>query len=85
MTTDTANINTRPVSDTERKIAEMLLENTGSNMLDSGGAYGRAWQLTRAKYGLDGGLPNSAWHGGPGHPAADPGEDEIVTVAPPAV
>ena len=30
---------------TERKLAEMLKENTGIHMLDSGGAYGRHWQL----------------------------------------
>ena len=45
-----------PASPTERKIAEMLLENTGSHFLDSGGAYGRAWQHERARLGLDGGL-----------------------------
>lgn len=71
----------RPVTPTERKIAEMLLENTGSHFLDSGGAYGRAWQMTRAKYGLDGGLPNSTFHGGPGHPVKEPVEDEIDRVA----
>ncbi len=34
-------------TETEKKIAEMLTENTGVNMLDSGGAYGRAWQQNR--------------------------------------
>lgn len=32
---------------TEKRIVEMLTENTGVNMLDSGGAYGRAWQRNR--------------------------------------
>ncbi|MEM3215909.1 MAG: hypothetical protein QXS81_01030 [Candidatus Micrarchaeaceae archaeon] len=31
----------------ERQIAEMLIENTGVHMLDSGGAYGRHWQENR--------------------------------------
>jgi len=31
----------------EKKIAEMLTENTGVDMLDSGGAYGRHWQENR--------------------------------------
>jgi hypothetical protein len=33
----------------ERKIVEMLTENTGIHMLDSGGAYGRAWQKNRSR------------------------------------
>jgi hypothetical protein len=61
-------------------IAELLIENTGSHFLDSG-MHGRAWQMTRAKYGLDGGLPNSPFSGGPGHATTDPGEDEITRVA----
>jgi len=32
---------------TEKRIAEMLTENTGAHILDSGGAYGRAWQRNR--------------------------------------
>ena len=32
---------------TQKKLHEMLQENTGSHMLDSGGAYGRAWQSRR--------------------------------------
>ena len=32
---------------TERQIAKMLIENTGVDMLDSGGAYGRHWQRNR--------------------------------------
>ncbi|MEM4098051.1 MAG: hypothetical protein QXS81_05135 [Candidatus Micrarchaeaceae archaeon] len=31
----------------ERQIAEMLIENTGVDMLDSGGYYGRHWQENR--------------------------------------
>jgi hypothetical protein len=34
-------------SRTEKKLIEMLQENTGANFLDSGGAYGRAWQRNR--------------------------------------
>jgi len=34
---------------TERRIAEMLTENTGINMLDSGGASGRGWQQNQGK------------------------------------
>lgn len=34
---------------TERRIAEMLTENTGINMLDSGGASGRGWQRNQGK------------------------------------
>ena len=70
----------RAASPTERKIAEMLVENTGSNMLDSGGAYGRAWQHTRAAYGLDSGLPNSPWDGSP-KTTHEPEVDEIERVA----
>ena len=70
----------RPATPTERKIAEMLVENTGAALMDSGGAYGRAWQHTRAKYGLDGGLPNSAWDGFPKR-TVEPGQDEIELVA----
>jgi hypothetical protein len=76
----TAEAPARPASPTERAVAEMLIENTGSHFLDSG-MYGRAWQTTRARYGLDGGLPNSAFSGGPGHNPEDPREDEIERVA----
>jgi hypothetical protein len=34
-------------TETERKIADMLQESTGTNILDSGGAYGRHWQQNR--------------------------------------
>jgi len=34
-------------TETEAKIAEMLQESTGTNFLDSGGAYGRHWQTNR--------------------------------------
>lgn len=78
MTVTTATV--APVSPTLRAIAEMMIENTGSHFLDSGGAYGRAWQHTRAKYGLDGGLPNHAFDGRP-RPVADPEGDEIDALA----
>jgi hypothetical protein len=71
----------RPATPTQRKLAEMLIENTGAAMMDSGGIYGRAWQTTRAKYGLDGGLPNSTFHGGPGHAPVEPAQDDIERVA----
>lgn len=70
-----------PVTDTERKIAEMLLENTGAAMMDSGGIYGRGWQTMRARFGLDGGLPNSSFSGGPGHTPIEPTADDIERVA----
>jgi hypothetical protein len=70
----------RPATPTERAVAEMLVTNTGSHFLDSGGAYGRAWQMTRAQYGLDSGLPNSAWDGSPRATEA-PGIDDIERVA----
>lgn len=34
---------------TQRKLAAMLKENTGTHFLDSGGAYGRAWQRNQAR------------------------------------
>lgn len=34
---------------TSQKIADMLTENTGSSMLDSGGAYGRHWERNAGK------------------------------------
>lgn len=34
---------------TERKVFEMLTENTGSHLLDSGGAYGRHWERNQGK------------------------------------
>ena len=34
---------------TERKLTEMLQENTGTHFLDSGGAYGRSWQRNQGR------------------------------------
>lgn len=34
-------------NETEQTIVDMLQENTGAHILDSGGAYGRAWQRNR--------------------------------------
>ncbi|MEM3390190.1 MAG: hypothetical protein QXI42_11255 [Thermoproteota archaeon] len=34
-------------SDVEKTVAEMLTENTGAHVLDSGGAYGRHWERNR--------------------------------------
>jgi len=34
---------------TNKKLKEMLCENTGTHILDSGGAYGRSWQRNRHK------------------------------------
>jgi len=34
---------------TEKKIAEMLTENTGTHFLDSGGAYGRNWERNQGR------------------------------------
>ena len=34
---------------TQRKLAKMLKENTGSHFLDSGGAYGRNWQRNQTR------------------------------------
>lgn len=39
----------RNYTDTQKKVFEMLIENTGSHFLDSGGAYGRNWQRNQAK------------------------------------
>lgn len=36
------------LSPTKKAVIEMLVENTGVHMLDSGGAYGRSWQRNRA-------------------------------------
>lgn len=66
---------TRPITPTERKVVQMLGENTGSHFMDSG-MYGRAWQRFRQGHGLDGGLPNSSWDGGPSHRVANPSDDE---------
>jgi hypothetical protein len=71
---------TSKVTPTERKIAEMLLENTGASFLDSGGAYGRAWQNARAKY-LGKPVPNSSFSGTPLTWPSDPDEDEIGIAA----
>ena len=37
------------MNETEKKLAEMLKENTGIHMLDSGGAYGRHWQRNQER------------------------------------
>lgn len=37
-------MNTVTFTETEKILAEMLTENTGAHMLDSGGAYGRNWE-----------------------------------------
>jgi hypothetical protein len=42
-------MNTKTYTQTETVILEMLTENTGRNMLDSGGAYGRNWERNQAK------------------------------------
>ena len=53
VTDDARRVKSPPIpanfSKTERVIAEMMRENTGVSILDSGGAYGRSWQraLTR--------------------------------------
>jgi len=36
-------------TDTQKLVYAMLTENTGSHMLDSGGAYGRNWERNQAK------------------------------------
>lgn len=43
---------------TEGALRAMLTENTGSHVLDSGGAYGRAWQRNRENHPADG---SDAW------------------------
>lgn len=68
------------ITPTERMIAALMIENTGASMLDSGGAYGRAWQTARAKYGLNP-SKNSTWSGAPLGPDPDPDEDQIAMVA----
>jgi hypothetical protein len=37
------------ITKTAEKLAEMFTENTGTNLLDSGGAYGRNWQRNQGK------------------------------------
>lgn len=37
-------MNNKTITETDRVLADMLTENTGSHMLDSGGAYGRNWE-----------------------------------------
>lgn len=37
------------VTETDRVLADMLTENTGRHMLDSGGAYGRSWERNQGK------------------------------------
>lgn len=39
------------ITQTQAVLAAMLTENTGTHFLDSGGAYGRAWQANRAAAG----------------------------------
>ena len=39
----------RKFTDTQKLVYAMLTENTGSHMLDSGGAYGRNWERNQAK------------------------------------
>lgn len=39
----------RKFTDTQKLVYAMLTENTGSHMLDSGGAYGRNWEKNQAK------------------------------------
>lgn len=46
-------MNTTTITETDRILAGMLVENTGSHFLDSGGAYGRAWQRNQAEVGDD--------------------------------
>jgi hypothetical protein len=41
-------MNTMIQTKTQAVILEMLLENTGKSLLDSGGAYGRAWEKNQA-------------------------------------
>jgi hypothetical protein len=42
-------MSTITITETDRKIADMLVENTGSHFLDSGGAYGRNWERNAGK------------------------------------
>src|SRR4051812_45426705 len=42
---------TTTITETERAVAEMLVENTGTHMLDSGGSSGRAWQRNQKAVG----------------------------------
>ncbi len=48
VTEDAKSVSSPPIPDsfnqTERVLAMMMRENTGASILDSGGAYGRAWQ-----------------------------------------
>ena len=37
------------ITETDRVLADMLTENTGSHMLDSGGAYGRNWERNQGR------------------------------------
>lgn len=44
------------VTETERAVAEMMVENTGTHMLDSGGSMGRSWQRNQkaaTEHGFD--------------------------------
>lgn len=69
-----------PVTLTELVIAGMLVENTGAHFLDSGGAYGRAFQHARARYGLDN-PTNSTYSGAPVRNPADVAADDLARVA----
>lgn len=67
-TTDTK---TEP-TETQRVLADMLTENTGRHMLDSGGAYGRAWERNQADVAANGTAvehferqPEATWDWGP--------------------
>lgn len=52
--------------DTRSVLAEMLTENTGEHILDSGGAYGRHWQRNAGKTLADYESEPSAWANGYG-------------------
>lgn len=56
---------TQTHTQTEAVLLEMLTENTGRNMLDSGDAYGRKWEQNQA-LGIDGlaQIPAVTWNGG---------------------
>lgn len=58
-------MNTQTHTQTEAVLLEMLTENTGRSILDSGDAYGRKWERNQA-LGIDGlaQIPAVTWHGG---------------------
>lgn len=41
------------INETTEKLVAMFTENTGKNLLDSGGAYGRAWERNQGKTAAD--------------------------------